>query len=280
MLAYADNADAAPTLLDLLKTNRAASVQLAALAALDQFTNPEVASAVLNAWSNLVPRARAEAVSVMIKRPGRAIRLLDAIRSKQIEQSELDAQQINFLLNAKDEHVRSAASKVLTAPTTQRTNVVELFRPALALVGNAGNGRTLYQQRCISCHRAESEGFAVGPDLVTVKNSGSEKLMTSILDPNREVAANYIAYLVDTKDGESLLGILTSDTTTTITIRQAYGREVTLARSRIKRMISQGKSLMPEGLEVGLSPQQMADLLAFIASANASTSKPAPATAQ
>jgi len=35
-------------------------------------------------------------------------------------------------------------------------------------------------------------------------------------------------------------------------------------RSQIKQLQSQRQSLMPEGLEVGLSPQQMADLLAFI----------------
>ena len=62
---------------------------------------------------------------------------------------------------------------------------------------------------------------------------------------NREVAANYVGYLIETKDGESLLGLIVSDTATSITIRQAYGKDTTIPRSQIKRMSSQGKSMMP-----------------------------------
>jgi hypothetical protein len=35
-------------------------------------------------------------------------------------------------------------------------------------------------------------------------------------------------------------------------------------RANILQLRSQGKSLMPEGLEAGLGPQEMADLLEFI----------------
>jgi hypothetical protein len=44
------------------------------------------------------------------------------------------------------------------------------------------------------------------------------------------------------------------------------GAEVTLPRSNIKGSSSSGKSLMPEGLEAGMSVQDMADLISFIES--------------
>jgi putative heme-binding domain-containing protein len=78
------------------------------------------------------------------------------------------------------------------------------------------------------------------------------------------VAANYIAYTVDTKDGENVLGIVTSDTPASITLREAYGKETSIPRDRIKKIASQRKSLMPEGLEAGLKPQDFADLLEFV----------------
>jgi len=96
--------------------------------------------------------------------------------------------------------------------------------------------------------------------------SGGEKLLLSILDPSREVAPNYINYLIETKDGQSVLGILASDTPSAITVRQAYAKETVIPREQIKRMSSQGKSLMPEGLETGLKAEDVADLIAFIES--------------
>jgi len=179
----------------------------------------------------------------------------------------IDAAQADALRKSPDSAIAHRARRLLPAPSTQRTAVVESFRPALSLTGDAKKGHVIYQQRCASCHRAGSEGFPVGPDLVTVKNSGAEKLLTSILDPSREVPGNSVAYLIETKDAQSVLGLISSDTTTTITIRQAYGRETNIPRAKIKRMSSPGKSLMPDGLETGLSQQDIADLLQFIAAA-------------
>ena len=97
-----------------------------------------------------------------------------------------------------------------------------------------------------------------------MRNAGKEKLLLNMLDPSREVAPQYVAYVVETKDGQSLLGILASDTPANITVRQAYGKDVVVDRANIKRTTSQGKSLMPDGLEAGMKPQDVADLIAFI----------------
>ena len=52
-----------------------------------------------------------------------------------------------------------------------------------------------------------------------------------------------------------------------VTMRQAYGREDVIPRASIAKMQSQGNSLMPEGLEAGLRPQDLADLLEYIETA-------------
>ena len=75
--------------------------------------------------------------------------------------------------------------------------------------------------------------------------------MVNILDPNREVAANYVAYLVETRSGESLLGILAAETATSVTVRQPFGKDTVVLRSDVRRIESQQLSLMPEGLEEG-----------------------------
>ena len=100
--------------------------------------------------------------------------------------------------------------------------------------------------------------------------------MNSILDPNREVPAQYLAYVIETKDGGMLVGVVASETPTTVTLRQAFGVETAVTRTQIKTMRSQGTSLMPEGMEEGLKPQDLADLIEFITTAgdNGAVAKP------
>jgi hypothetical protein len=46
----------------------------------------------------------------------------------------------------------------------------------------------------------------------------------------------------------------------------AYAMEVTIPRPEIKSLRSANLSMMPEGLEDGMTPQQLADLMEFILS--------------
>jgi putative heme-binding domain-containing protein len=108
------------------------------------------------------------------------------------------------------------------------------------------------------------EGHAVGPDLASVRSNGKLKLLTSLVDPNREVAPQFITYVVETKDGESHAGLIVNESSKSLTLRQAFGNQVDLSRSEIAQIQSTGVSAMPEGLEAGLSHQGMADLLEFI----------------
>jgi len=163
--------------------------------------------------------------------------------------------------------VKALAGKLLAAPTGRRDDVVKAFAPALDLKGDPKHGHAIYLAKCSSCHRLGTEGSALGPDLVTVKNTGKEKMLTNILDPNREVAPNYTAYVVETKDGDSQVGILATETAAAVTLRMSFGIEVAIPRADIQSMHSAGLSMMPEGLEEGLKPQDLADLLEFVTTA-------------
>lgn len=69
---------------------------------------------------------------------------------------------------------------------------------------------------------------------------------------------------METKDGESLTGLIINESANSVTLRMAGGAESVITRANIASLQSQGKSPMPEGLEEGLSAQDMADLLEFI----------------
>ena len=68
------------------------------------------------------------------------------------------------------------------------------------------------------------------------------------------------------KDGEEVTGILSAERPESVSIRTAGGVEQVVVRSKLTAIASTGKSLMPEGLDEGLSAEAMADLLRFIES--------------
>ena len=58
--------------------------------------------------------------------------------------------------------------------------------------------------------------------------------------------------------------MLASETATSLTVLSADGKKHELLRREIEELTSTGKSLMPEGLERDLNPQDVADLLAYL----------------
>ncbi|HEX4794198.1 MAG TPA: PVC-type heme-binding CxxCH protein [Humisphaera sp.] len=266
-LGTSDFASSGSVLLGLLSATSPQLIQSAALSALDHFADPQIGPELVRRLAALSPRLRSEAIAVLLKRPDRAAALLHGIESKTIRPGDLSTAQTRFLRTHADANVRELAGTALAAPPPGRAAAVQAFMPALQLQGSADRGRLVYQQRCVSCHRLEGQGFAVGPDLVTVRSAGKEKTLINILDPNREVAANYIAYVAETTGGDSIVGIISAETSNSLTIRQAFGKENTILRSDLKRLDSQKLSLMPEGLEEGLRPQDVADLLEFVMNA-------------
>jgi putative membrane-bound dehydrogenase-like protein len=269
LLGLSRFADAESILLRLLRPGEPAAVQSAALATLGRFADPGIAEVLLQAWAALTPRLRQETVAILLGRTERIMPLLAAVESRAIRRSDFTSVQLDFLMNHRDARIRADAVRLLAgAADPSRDEVLEHFRPSLELSGDAARGRPVYVERCASCHRLGGEGFSLGPDLSSVRNTGREKLLTGILDPNREVLPQYLAYEIETRDEESLLGIVVNETSANVTLRQAYARETTIPRDHILNLRSLGTSLMPEALEAGLSTQDMADLLEFIATAN------------
>ena len=265
LLGIASSADSGTTLINLLNQNQSQAIQLGALDALGHLSDASVARELTQRFSSMTPRIRSEAVTVLLARPERVSVLFAAIEKGTFHPSDLTSSQIKFLKNHRDAGLQKQAAKLFAdVGAAHRDDVIKSFQPAPAMIGNVARGKVIYQERCASCHRLEESGFALGPDLVTVKNAGKEKMLVNILDPNREVAPNYKAFEVETKNEESAIGLIANETGTSLTLRQAFGKESVILRSQIKTIRSQEQSLMPEGLEAGLKLQDMADLLDYI----------------
>ncbi len=152
----------------------------------------------------------------------------------------------------------------LPPPNPDRLAVLAAFLPALDLRGDTQRGAAIFRERCATCHAFHGEGRAVGPDLASVVANGPNRLLVSILDPNREVAPNFAAWTAEPKDSEPVTGLLVRESDSSVTLKLAGGTETTFSRARLTGFKSEGRSLMPEGLEAGLTQTDLAGLLAWL----------------
>lgn len=267
LLDPAANPDDAALLHKLLTGKEAPELQRTAL---DQLKpNPPqdalpLAGELLAGWKGYAPAFRSAVLRFSLERPGRAQLLLQEVKAGRIGAAEISTADAAQLQQSKDAAVAALAKELLPKPSTAtREEVIKQFEPALALAGDKAKGKELYTQRCATCHRFKGEGSAFGPDLESVVTGGKEKILTHFIDPNREVAPQFAAYSVEMKDGGTMAGIVASETPTQVILREPLGKETTLAREKIARLQTTGRSPMPEGLEAGLTAADVAGLLEF-----------------
>jgi putative heme-binding domain-containing protein len=122
----------------------------------------------------------------------------------------------------------------------------------------------VFETACAACHRLGELGQDVGPNLATIRHWNPEQVLINILDPNREVAPNFLGYTVETKDGRTLDGLIVEESVSSITLKRSDGVTETVLRRDVAQLAGSGLSLMPEGLENAVTIGQMADLIAFL----------------
>jgi putative heme-binding domain-containing protein len=142
---------------------------------------------------------------------------------------------------------------------------------AMAHEGNAENGRRIFALEngagCIKCHKVGNEGGEVGPSLsgVGVKYDKA-KLVESVLYPSRQILDGYQQTIVRTKKGDVEAGAVRAETDSEVTLLDSAGQKIVIKKSDIKSRKFSDLSLMPEGLQTGLKPEEFADLIAYLVS--------------
>ena len=230
--------------------------------------DPQLAATVIEGWADLSSSAKDAAVGRLAAGVEWATEFLKAVEAGKIESSTVAAAQQKAYRGHKDGEVGKLAIAVFPPPGADRAKVMTTYEKALTLKGDAKKGQERYAQICVACHRSGGQGAQVGPDMVTFKAAGKDSVLKNILDPNAEVAPQYVAYSVTLKSGEVLIGMIASEGSEDVTLRMPGGIERTVKRSDVKGMAGLGASLMPLGLEAQLTVEEMADLLEYVATAS------------
>ncbi|GEO03380.1 cytochrome c [Adhaeribacter aerolatus] len=240
-------------------------VQLAALRTLSAIPDQTVSIYILEQWSALTPEIRDAAISTFMSRPERIALLLDALEKGNIQPASISWPRQVRLMAQSDDKLRNRARALLANKEQKPNEVIQEYQTVLDMKGNKVNGKTVYQKNCAVCHQIRGTmGVEFGPDLGTVHNWLPEGIMTNVLDPNQSISDGYDLWDVTLNNGESVQGIIATETPTALTLRNANGQVTTIARQDIKSLKALGLSAMPSGLEKQMDKQQMADLLAFL----------------
>lgn len=160
---------------------------------------------------------------------------------------------------ASEEFVRPASNGVRLPPVT------DLAR----LAGDRRAGQRLFFSQstgCSACHAFHGRGGDIGPDLSAIAQKyGRIEILDAMLNPNAAIAFGYDTWLVETQDGERLSGFLLG-ADEYLTIKDSAGHRRAIPEKEITSRHKLKVSTMPDNVALGLSPQDLADLVSFLQS--------------
>ena len=265
VLSFGDSAIIKKSTAGLLATQQPAEIQAAVVKAISAYQDESTATTLLAAFPGSTPAVQYEIIEALAGHNQRLPVLFDAIADGRIAAAQVTPIRRTLLLNHADEKIRERAKTLLALDRqTPRQDVIVANADAAKLPGDLAKGKLLFVRECSACHRIGETGIEVGPSLITVRHRTASELLTQILDPNREVGPNYMQFAVALNEGQVLAGMIAEESPVSLTLKQAENKQQVVQRDQIAEIKATGLSLMPEGFEKKLSPQDFADLIAFL----------------
>jgi putative membrane-bound dehydrogenase-like protein len=241
-----------------------------AVRALPRFDDATVAKALLERWSTLPNERRPAAAKALATRADWASAMLDGVGDGRVDRGLLDAPLRQQLAQLGDEKVQQRLAAVwgrTNAASATATQQIEAWKGKLSAEvlrqADVTLGRAVYHRTCGACHQLYGQGLTFGPDLTGSNRKDLDYLLGNIIDPNREVALDYQQTKVKLKSGAVLLGLLTDETASAVTVKSQSGSEV-VAKADIDGIERLDVSLMPPSQLDGLKFEEARDLIAYL----------------
>lgn len=224
-----------------------------------------VATSLFARWPACPPSVRREIVPLLMAREDWTIELLGALESGTVSVAEVPLAVQQRLLKHENSALRERSEKFLAAhKPARRADVLAKYQGVTDLKGAPELGAAVFDKNCSTCHALRGHGNAVGPNLGEFAGKSVSDFLVAILDPNAAINPNFLAYNIETRDGRSLSGIVRGETASSLTLVQGGGLAERILRGDLLDVRASQLSLMPEGLEQAMTPQELADLIAWV----------------
>ena len=238
---------------------------------------PSVVKRVLNAKLSPTQRKLAVDTLAFTKDPSAAKALVEAAKDKQslvaadvlwwlINRSTNDWSTYGVPALLKSEGILDPEKITLTpavSPEPPPADKIPKLEEVLKLSGHAKNGATIVQ-RCYMCHQINGQGVDFGPGLTGWGQTQPTEVITdAILNPSKDIAHGYEGTTIITKDGTQIDGIVLSDGEF-VMIKSIGGLTQIVPKAKIKSRKKMTRSLMMGAVQLGLTPQEVADVVAYL----------------
>jgi putative heme-binding domain-containing protein len=219
------------------------------------------------------PSLRARILGLLCTRRDWAGALLDAIKRHHVAAKDLTPAHARLIVQLGDPalaaRLESAWGKVPRAGSPEKDRRIAEIRGLLPEgdKGNAARGQPIFKEHCAVCHRLFGEGESIGPDLTGAERGDLDFLMTSLVDPGRQIRKEFQSQTIALRDGRVLTGLVVDEDDRTLTLVDGSRQKTVVPRDAVDEARLSEVSVMPEGLLDKLTEPQIRDLFRYIQSA-------------
>ena len=178
-------------------------------------------------------------------------------------------QDFGLMAKLKDRGIYDPAKVVIQEIVTPEPDAAQKsalsIESVLALKGDETKGK-MTSARCIMCHEIGGMGIQFGPALDGWgKNQTAEVIARSIIDPSADIAHGFDAHEIKTKDGKTIHGLVIQEGNPTI-VTSMGGVTQIIPKEKIKGHWKMKRSAMLSAAQLGMTEQDVADLVAYLQS--------------
>lgn len=224
---------------------------------------------LIESWKDLSNVSRSVLLNHMVQRESNAALLLSKIQQGAIPPNDVDASTIQTLRNSPKEEISNLAISIFgPAPGADRPAIARQWLSQWPSKADPSVGQIAYQKHCAVCHEGRRQGDqyeeSLAPNLKGLNHWTNEAWMVAILDPNRSVEEKYWVFQARTEDGELITGLKLQEDEQSLQWVSSTGRIELLDKKQIAQWKMSERSLMPEGFEQLLTPQEIAGIISYL----------------
>ncbi|MEQ1750364.1 MAG: dehydrogenase, partial [Prosthecobacter sp.] len=272
-LAELGKQEAVMPMVAILKSSAVPSLKRGMLQASAKFDDKRIPEALLLGWEGQIAGDKAlreDALRVMAGRKEWAQILVSFVNDWKVPVKHFTIDIVRQLSLHKDADIDAAIDKhwrglLATGPTEAKKKEAERIKAVLKTgLGDADKGKLQFTARCAICHKLFAEGGQIGPELTGYDRANVDFWLDNIFTPSLEIREGFGAYIVKTKSGQILTGLMDAQDAKGIVIKDMANNKTALKQSDIEKMEASPISLMPEGLTTGMSDADLKDFFAYL----------------
>ena len=166
--------------------------------------------------------------------------------------------------------LKAEAARVLPLPQGRNAEPLPPVAELVKRAGDASKGAQVFRRQevgCITCHKVNTEGVDFGPALSEIGTKlAKEAIYEALLDPSAGISFGFEAWQVEFKSGDEAYGLIVSETGDEIAMKDAKAILTRYKKSDLKSRVQSKLSIMPAGLQLTMSTQDLVDLVEYLAS--------------